>query len=106
MANGFSTFKQDHHYATGIILMAVGVTGAIGSFTGELANMLAALWVPDILFTSSGSQADTGTSPSVGAASGATIIGGAAKAVGPAGLLAGGASIIGEGIKKITGWIP
>jgi hypothetical protein len=61
MANGFSTFKEKHHYASGIILVVVGVTGIVGSFTGNLASMIAALWVPDILFTSSGSQADAVT---------------------------------------------
>ncbi len=57
MANGFSSFKQDHHYASGILLATVGVVGVIGALTGNLANMLAALWVPDILFTAKGGQA-------------------------------------------------
>lgn len=43
-----------NHYATGITLITVGVFGIIGSITGELANMLAALWAPDTLADASG----------------------------------------------------
>ena len=60
MANGLSQFSKDHHYASGLVLLTVGVVGVVGSATGTLANMLAALWVPDALFTDSGSQADSG----------------------------------------------
>ena len=62
MPNPVTQFSQDHHYASGIILIAVGLVGIVGSVTGELANMLAALWVPDALYTSGGSQADSGDS--------------------------------------------
>ena len=66
MANGFSSFAQDHHYASGIILATIGVVGVVGSVTGNLPSMLAALWVPDILITSSGAQAASGSLPSLG----------------------------------------
>ena len=66
MANGFSSFASDHHYASGIILVTVGVVGVIGSTLGTLPSMIAALWVPDILFNSSGIQADTGGAPTPG----------------------------------------
>lgn len=40
----FSSYKSEHHYATGIALIAVGVLGIAGSITGSLAAMLAALF--------------------------------------------------------------
>lgn len=49
--------KDNSGYATGIVLVLVGVFGAIGSITGTLPSMLAALWVPEILTTSTGSSA-------------------------------------------------
>jgi hypothetical protein len=58
LANGFSTFKQNHGIVTGAIFTTVGLVGVVGSITGELANMIAALFVPDILFTVGGTQAD------------------------------------------------
>lgn len=58
MANGFKSFSDDHHYASGIILVTVGLVGVVGSLTGYLPSMLAALFVPDILFTQSNQQAD------------------------------------------------
>lgn len=62
MANGFTTFKQNHSVITGLVLTTIGLVGVVGSVTGELANMIAALFVPDILFTASGGQADKGSS--------------------------------------------
>lgn len=49
MANGFSKFASDHHYASGIVLIAVGLVGVVGSLTGTLAATLAALWAPGTL---------------------------------------------------------
>ncbi len=40
----FSSYKSEHHYATGLVLVAVGVLGMAGSITGSLAAMLAALF--------------------------------------------------------------
>lgn len=48
MAFGGS-FKEDHPYATGILLIVVAGFGVAGSVTGQLAAMLAALWVPTAL---------------------------------------------------------
>lgn len=48
MAFGGS-FKADHPYATGLLLIVVAGFGIAGSVTGQLAAMLAALWVPDAL---------------------------------------------------------
>lgn len=50
----FSKFANDHHYASGIIFITVGVVGSIASVVGELPNVLAALWVPNILYTING----------------------------------------------------
>lgn len=76
MANGFSSFAQDHHYASGLILMTVGAVGLVASVTGNLPNALAALWVPDILTTSEGNQAASGTSVGSIAGTGLNILGG------------------------------
>lgn len=59
-----ATRSKGTHYATGIVLVTVGAFGVIGAVTGELANMLAALWVPDALVTSSGKSADSSTNSS------------------------------------------
>jgi hypothetical protein len=62
LANGFSTFRSNHGIITGLIFTTVGLAGVVGSITGELANMIAALFVPDILFTEGSKQADKGGS--------------------------------------------
>lgn len=54
MAGAVSTFKSDHHIVFGIALGAVGVFGLIGSLTGSLAVMLAALFDPSALIDGSG----------------------------------------------------
>lgn len=38
-----------NHYATGLTLITVGVFGIVGALTGNLADMLAALFAPDTL---------------------------------------------------------
>lgn len=52
---GVSSFKQDHHIVFGIGLLTVGVFGLIGSVTGSLAVMLAALFDPSALVDGSNS---------------------------------------------------
>jgi hypothetical protein len=53
--------KTDHPYIVGIILVAVGGFALIGSITGSLPSMIAALFVPDALIDASGNSA----SPSI-----------------------------------------
>lgn len=65
MPGTVGTFKQDHHIVFGAALVGVGVFGIIGSLTGRLAVMLAALFDPGSLSTSSS------TGPSVPAIPGA-----------------------------------
>lgn len=48
MALGGS-FKEDHPYATGLVILVVAGFGVAGSVTGQLAAMLAALWTPSAL---------------------------------------------------------
>lgn len=62
-----ATGSKAEHYVTGMVLVLVGGFGFIGSITGRLAPMLAALWVPDALQTTSGSSAVT--TPGAAAAS-------------------------------------
>ena len=64
--------KTGSHYASGIILVTVGIVGVVGSVTGELANMLAALWVPEILATASGTSAATNLATGAGNPLGST----------------------------------
>lgn len=63
MAFGGS-FKEDHPYATGILLVVIAGFGVAGSVTGQLAAMLAALWVPSALIinTSYGGSSSGGGS--------------------------------------------
>ena len=56
MAGTVGTFKQDHHVVFGVALTAVGLFGVIGSVTGRLAVMLAALFDPGALIDSPGSS--------------------------------------------------
>jgi hypothetical protein len=80
VANGFSSFKDDHHYASGMILVLVGVVVAIGGATGTLAAALAALWTTpsDSLYETAGGgtpATDTvGNSPLAGGAPGSSTI--------------------------------
>ena len=97
MPNGLSQFASDHHYASGIILVTVGVVGAIGALTGELANMLAALWVPDILETASGQQADSG-----GVVGGLNSLAQGALTINPA---TGPTAIVGNLAQKAIQWV-
>ena len=79
MANGFSSFKDDHHYATGIILILVGVVVGIAGATGTLAAALAALWTTpsDSLYEASslngGSATETTTTGVPGVPAGTTL---------------------------------
>lgn len=102
MAFGGS-FKADHPYATGILLIIVAGFGVAGSVTGQLAAMLAALWVPSALQPNtsygqgSGSSSDPGaiqrtaTASTGAAATGSTINTGNAPTVGST--LAGGGTV-------------
>jgi hypothetical protein len=49
MANAIGGFKKDHHIVFGVVLATVGIFGVIGSLTGHLAVMLAALFDPGAL---------------------------------------------------------
>lgn len=49
MAGTIGQFKSDHHTIFGLALITVGVFGVIGSLTGNLAVMLAALFDPSAL---------------------------------------------------------
>jgi hypothetical protein len=61
MASAIGSFKQGHHIVFGVALAAVGVFGMIGSVTGNLACMIAALFDPSILVdASSGGGGITG----------------------------------------------
>lgn len=48
-----SEFAQKHSFVSGSILVAIGVAGIIGSVSGNLAGMLAALFDPLDLDTAS-----------------------------------------------------
>jgi hypothetical protein len=95
--NGLTQFSSDHHYASGIILVTVGVVGAIGALTGELANLLAALWVPDILETASGQQADSG-----GLLGGANSAANGLLIINPA---TGPTAVVGGLVQKAIQWV-
>lgn len=73
MAFGGS-FKEDHPYATGLLLIVVAGFGVAGSVTGQLAAMLAALWVPTVLVAN--------TDPGTGGSSGASGSGGPSVTLG------------------------
>jgi hypothetical protein len=45
----FPTPKTEHPYVVGFVLVLIGITGLIGSITGALPAMIAALFVPDAL---------------------------------------------------------
>lgn len=47
------------NYFIGLTLIAVGIVGALGSFTGSLASMLAALWDPNALSSVPGTGGTT-----------------------------------------------
>lgn len=57
-------FFSDHSYITGTALVVIGIFGFLGSITGNLAKMMAALWDPHDLtgFTDGGSVTPTGPS--------------------------------------------
>lgn len=42
--NALSSFKTEHHYVAGMVLVAIGLVGFAGSVTGRLAAMLAGLF--------------------------------------------------------------
>lgn len=44
MPSDLSSFKTDHHYVSGLVLMTVGLFGIAGSITGRLAAMMAGLF--------------------------------------------------------------
>ncbi len=48
--------KTNHPYVVGLLLTAIGGFALIGSITGTLPSMLAALFVPNALVDSSGAQ--------------------------------------------------
>jgi len=48
--------KTDHPYIVGLILVAVGGFALVGSITGTLPSMIAALFVPNALIDTSGNQ--------------------------------------------------
>jgi len=50
------TAKTQHPYVVGIALVLVGGFGLIGSITGTLPSMIAALFVPDALTDSAGKK--------------------------------------------------
>ncbi len=49
--------KTNHPYVVGLVLTTIGGFAIIGSITGTLPSMLAALFVPNALIDSSGAQA-------------------------------------------------
>jgi len=51
------TAKTHHPYIVGIVLVLIGGFGLIGSLTGALPSMLAALFVPHALVDSDGNSA-------------------------------------------------
>lgn len=55
------TPKTQHPYVVGIALVLIGGLGLIGSVTGTLPSMIAALFVPDALI-----EPSTGNSPALG----------------------------------------
>lgn len=65
MAFGGS-FKEDHPYATGLLLIVIAGFGIAGSVTGQLAAMLAALWVPTALQENLSDQNATGNTGGIG----------------------------------------
>jgi hypothetical protein len=46
-----SEFSQSHSFVSGVLLIAIGVAGIIGSVSGNLAGMIAALIDPTDLYT-------------------------------------------------------
>lgn len=68
MAGTIGQFKSDHHIVFGVSLLAVGVFGIIGSLTGSLAVMLAALFDPGALVDGSGGGGGVTATPAVGKA--------------------------------------
>jgi hypothetical protein len=110
LANGFSTFKEKHHYTTGILLVVVGGTGLIGSLTGELGNMLAALFMPSILYTAGGTQNNPQPNPGPLATGGTSLFGilGGPSASAPGGIsgvLNFGANSIAGIPKQLKQWL-
>ena len=65
MPGAFSTFKSEHQYVSGMVVVLVGLFGIAGSVTGSLGAMLAALFVPSALSstgqTVGGTPGPTGT---------------------------------------------
>jgi hypothetical protein len=52
--------KTSHPYIVGFILLSTGLFALVGSITGTLPSMLAALFVPSALLDSSGNTASPG----------------------------------------------
>lgn len=50
------TIHSKHQYVVGITLTVVGVFGVLGSLTGNLAPMIAALFAPQYIQAASGSN--------------------------------------------------
>lgn len=72
--------KTEHPYTVGIILIVVGLTGLVGSITGQLPAMIAALFVPDAL---EDANTASNVSPSFG------VLGSVFDVINPANLLNG-----------------
>jgi len=66
VANILPKPKTTHPYLVGLIFIVVGVAGIVGSITGTLPAMIAALWDPPILVDKSGSSVAPGFLGSLG----------------------------------------
>lgn len=83
--------RTHHPYIVGLSLIVIGGFALIGSITGALPSMLAALFVPDALVDSAGNSGDL-NAPSLGS----TIAGTATNAAGVGiGFLGGAANEFG-----------
>ena len=58
--------KTTHPYLVGLIFVAIGLAGMVGSITGSLPAMIAALWDPPILVDKTGASVAPGFLGSVG----------------------------------------
>lgn len=75
VANVLPRPKTTHPYLVGLIFIVVGVAGIVGSITGTIPAMIAALWDPPVLVDKQGASVAPGFLGSLGEiAAGATTL--------------------------------
>lgn len=85
---------MDSKHGIAVLVLALGLTTIVGSITGQMAPMLAALFEPDLLVNKSGNKA-VAVAPSVGGKNLGSIL------LNPAGVAGGIANTVAGVVKKL-----